>query len=129
MDRPGIAPGHRRPIVSLVAVTYIELVVLSSRRPVKGNGCFRFRDAIRLAAWLALVSLPAFESVQSCDETVLVDSVEYAVPDRWCGKRIAPEQMAQPTRMLLLPQELTWPRTPDEPLCRWPHPPAATVSR
>lgn len=108
MDRPGAFTRHGRSIVSCAAVTYIGFVVLSDRRPVRGDGCFRFRIAIRLAACLALVSLPAIESARGCDETVLIDSVEYAVSDRWCGKQIAPEQMAQPTRMLLLPQELTF---------------------
>jgi len=75
---------------------------------MRGGPCSLRRHAILLAVCLALIGLSVIESARGCDETVLIDSVEYTVSDRWCGKRIDPEQMARPDRLLPLPRELTF---------------------
>ena len=42
----------------------------------------------------------------SCQETVMIDSVEYAVSLRWCGKKIDSALVADPVVLVRLPEEL-----------------------
>lgn len=40
-----------------------------------------------------------------CNETVMIDSVEYAVGTRWCGKRLNPSDVADVTQLVRIPDE------------------------
>lgn len=42
---------------------------------------------------------------EQCRETVVIDSVEYPVGPRWCGKRIDSTQLADPDRLAVIPEE------------------------
>lgn len=59
-----------------------------------------------------LFSLALFNSLaepaNACDETVVIDSVEYRVSDYWCGQRIDSSAIARPEHLVKLPQELTF---------------------
>ena len=43
---------------------------------------------------------------EDCVETVIIDSIEYAVPARWCGLKIDSAQIADPQTLKRLPVEL-----------------------
>ena len=42
---------------------------------------------------------------EDCVETVIIDSVEYSVGPRWCGKKLDSTQLAQPERLALIPAQ------------------------
>lgn len=44
----------------------------------------------------------------SCDETVIIDSVEYAVPEQWCGQSLDSILIADPTTLVRLPDEFCY---------------------
>jgi D-alanyl-D-alanine carboxypeptidase len=44
----------------------------------------------------------------ACDEVVVVDKVEYAVPQQWCPRKIDSSLLAEPGDLVQLPQELTF---------------------
>jgi LAS superfamily LD-carboxypeptidase LdcB len=59
--------------------------------------------------WLiaaALVSMSTAALAGDCDETFVIDSVEYDVPARWCGKKLDSTRIADKTRLVRLPEEL-----------------------
>ncbi len=43
-----------------------------------------------------------------CLETAVIDSVQYAVTDFWCGKALDSAQIAMPEQLVPLPQQLTF---------------------
>lgn len=43
--------------------------------------------------------------VASCNETVTIDSVEYAVPQQWCGQHLDSTIIADPATLVRLPDE------------------------
>lgn len=45
---------------------------------------------------------------QECEEIVIIDSVEYRVPPRWCGKAIDSSLIPEPTTLVRLPDELSF---------------------
>ncbi|MBU0982969.1 MAG: M15 family metallopeptidase [candidate division Zixibacteria bacterium] len=58
---------------------------------------------------LAAVFLCAVTSGASpCDDSLLVDSVAYPIPDHWCGKKLDSSAIARPKDLVRLPQELTF---------------------
>ena len=57
-----------------------------------------------IAVALVLVSTAAVAA--DCDEAFVIDSVEYDVPARWCGKKLDLTQIADKTRLVRLPEEL-----------------------
>ena len=62
---------------------------------------------LALAAVMVL-TLAAAPSCAQCRETITVDSVEYEIPDRWCGKKLDSTQLADKTRLVRLPDSLTF---------------------
>jgi LAS superfamily LD-carboxypeptidase LdcB len=45
---------------------------------------------------------------QECEETVVIDSIEYRVPPRWCGKAIDSARIPDPATLVRLPDELSF---------------------
>lgn len=45
---------------------------------------------------------------ENCQEYITVDSVEYLLPARWCGKKIDTNLIAETSLLVKLPQELTF---------------------
>jgi D-alanyl-D-alanine carboxypeptidase len=45
---------------------------------------------------------------QECEETVVINSVAYRVPPRWCGKAIDSSLIADPATLVRLPDELSF---------------------
>jgi len=43
----------------------------------------------------------------ACDRAVVIDSVEYPVPERWCERWVDSTKWAEPTSLVRLPFELT----------------------
>ena len=43
-----------------------------------------------------------------CSETITVDSVNYPVPAEWCGHRLDSSQIADPTKLVRLPADLSY---------------------
>ncbi|UCD62701.1 MAG: M15 family metallopeptidase [Candidatus Zixiibacteriota bacterium] len=54
-------------------------------------------------ALLAAFAWPV--KAERCEETVLIDSVEYRVGERWCGKRIDSTRLAVRERLSRIPDE------------------------
>ena len=58
-----------------------------------------------LAAFFVLVAgLPA--AAEDCRETVVIDSVEYDIPPRWCGHKLDSADIALPEDLVRLPEHL-----------------------
>jgi LAS superfamily LD-carboxypeptidase LdcB len=47
-------------------------------------------------------------AAQDCNENILIDSVEYDVPQRWCGQKLDSTQIADPMKLVRLPEELSF---------------------
>ncbi len=47
-------------------------------------------------------------NLYACDETVIIDSVEYEVTGRWCDKALDSSLIAQPELLVKLPDSLTF---------------------
>ena len=66
----------------------------------------------RLLGILTLLVLWCFPGCnaqsQECEETVIIDSVEYRVPPRWCGKAIDSSLIPDPATLVRLPDELSF---------------------
>ncbi len=43
-----------------------------------------------------------------CSETVTIDSVEYAVPAEWCGRKLDSTEVADPAKLVRLPEHLCY---------------------
>ncbi|MDH4156635.1 MAG: hypothetical protein OEW00_05105, partial [candidate division Zixibacteria bacterium] len=59
--------------------------------------------------WLiavALVSMSTAAVAGDCHETFVIDSVEYDIPARWCGRKLDSTQIADKTCLVRLPGEL-----------------------
>lgn len=62
-----------------------------------------------LLAVLTLFSVGLFwNQTYACDETVIIDSVEYHVTELWCGRALDSTAIAKPEQLVQLPQELTY---------------------
>ena len=66
----------------------------------------------RLLGILTLLVLGCFlgcaAQSQDCEEIVVIDSVEYLVPPRWCGRAIDSSMIPEPTTLARLPDELSF---------------------
>ncbi len=47
-------------------------------------------------------------AAEGCVETIVIDSVEYNVTERWAGKKIDSAQIAEPEKLVRLPDSLTF---------------------
>jgi D-alanyl-D-alanine carboxypeptidase len=56
---------------------------------------------------IALIWCPSAPA-QDCEDSVVIDSVTYPVPSRWCGRDIDTSQIAEPSNLVKLPQNLTF---------------------
>jgi len=65
------------------------------------------RVIIILAAFL-IIAASCSLSAEECRETVVIDSVEYVVPARWCGNKLDSADIADKTRLVRLPAELCY---------------------
>jgi len=45
---------------------------------------------------------------EDCEETVVIDDVEYTLPDPWCGQALDSTDIAEPSQLVRLPDELTF---------------------
>ena len=61
-----------------------------------------------IPATLALAALLAGAPTDTCRETFVLDSVEYRVPDRWCGGRLDSTLFPDPATLARLPDSFTW---------------------
>lgn len=57
---------------------------------------------------IALFSLLLFAKASACDESFVIDSVDYKIPTQWCGKAIDSSLLAKPNQLRQLPQEYTY---------------------
>ena len=55
---------------------------------------------------LVMFTVPAWAG--DCGEVITIDSIEYPVPDRWCGKKLDSTQIADPEMLVCLAEELTY---------------------
>ena len=55
---------------------------------------------------LVMFTMPA--GTDDCTEVITIDSLEYPVPDRWCGKKLDSTQIADPKTLVCLAEELTY---------------------
>jgi len=58
-----------------------------------------------LAAFFVLVTVSTV-TAQDCYETVVIDSVEFEIPPRWCGHRLDFADIALPENLVRLPERL-----------------------
>ncbi|MBD3256881.1 hypothetical protein GF377_00515 [candidate division GN15 bacterium] len=64
-----------------------------------------------LQAVMVVVTMAALcfsVKAEDCADTVVIDSVAYAVPDTWCRRAVDSVDMATPEDLVQLPQELTF---------------------
>jgi len=59
-----------------------------------------------LLAAAGLISLSAI--AEDCHEKIVIDSVEYVLPERWCGKKLDSLDMADPKKLTRLPDSITF---------------------
>ena len=45
---------------------------------------------------------------EDCHEKIVIDSVEYILPERWCGKKLDSLDIADPKKLTRLPDSLTF---------------------
>ena len=63
---------------------------------------------IKQVSYIFIIFLSLTLNSCACDETVIIDSVEYKVTDRWCGKALDSSLIAQPELLVKLPDSLTY---------------------
>lgn len=66
---------------------------------------------MRLLSCLALAGLcltAGCARADGCEETIMVDSVEYRLSDQWCGTRLDSTEIAQPGSLAQLPPDNTF---------------------
>jgi D-alanyl-D-alanine carboxypeptidase len=56
--------------------------------------------AVLIAVWCVVGGIG---SARACDETVMIDSVEYKVIDQWCGLRVDTALLASPSSLVVVP--------------------------
>lgn len=64
--------------------------------------------ALSIILLLALAATAVPAAAQECADTVTIDSVAYRVPPPWCGKRLDDSQIADPDKLVRIPQEFTY---------------------
>ena len=58
---------------------------------------------------LVVASLISFSTkAEDCHEKIVIDSVEYILPERWCGKKLDSLDIADPKKLTKLPDSLTY---------------------
>ena len=58
---------------------------------------------------LVIASLISFSAkAEDCSEKIVIDSVEYMLPERWCGKKLDSLDMADPDKLTKLPDSLSF---------------------
>jgi len=58
-----------------------------------------------LAVFVLCVAVAGSTVAEGCDETVVIDSVEYNVGERWCGQRLDSTAVADPTTLVRIPEQ------------------------
>ena len=71
------------------------------------NDIIKRRVIFILAAFFMLAA-GCSVSAEECRETIVIDSVEYDIPARWCGQKLDSSQIADKTRLVRLPGELCY---------------------
>ena len=76
-------------------------------RPKKpGNRPARSLPHICIMTLVVLAGMSV--SGKDCRETVTIDGREFTVPERWCGHRLDSSEVADKTRLVELPEKLTY---------------------
>ena len=58
---------------------------------------------------LVAASLISFSAMaEDCNGKIVIDSVEYILPERWCGKKLDSLAIADPKKLTRLPDSLTY---------------------
>ena len=52
--------------------------------------------------------IPFSTNCEDCREKIVIDSVEYVLPERWCGKKLDSLDLADPEKLTKLPDSLTF---------------------
>ncbi|MBN1212778.1 MAG: M15 family metallopeptidase [candidate division Zixibacteria bacterium] len=64
------------------------------------------RQVITVLAAFLIMTVSRSLAAEECRDTVVIDSVVYTVPTRWCGHKMDSTQIADKTRLVRLPAEL-----------------------
>lgn len=65
-----------------------------------------FLSSLLLLTLVSLISISV--KAEDCTEKIVIDSVEYILPDRWCGQKLDSLDMADPSALTKLPDSLTF---------------------
>lgn len=71
------------------------------------NEFLKRRVIFILTAFLMMAASGSL-TAEECKETVMIDSVEYVIPARWCGHKLDSAVIADKTRLVRLPAELCY---------------------
>ncbi len=66
---------------------------------------FFFVVAVRI--YSPAISFSTGAPISKCDETIIIDDIEYPVPVRWCGKKLDKSLLANSKKLAKLPSEIS----------------------
>ncbi len=67
-----------------------------------------FLQALLLLLCVACITPISVSEEKDCHEIIEIDSVEYILPERWCGKKLDSLDIADPEKLTRLPDSLTF---------------------
>ena len=65
-------------------------------------------QALLLLLFVACLTPISVSEEIDCNEKIVIDSVEYLLPERWCGKKLDSLDIADPKILTKLPDSLTF---------------------